>query len=113
FRENKLKIFGVNRKSARLEGSKDFSKNFMEKYKIPTAKYRTYTDLSKALEGIKEFTYPLVIKADGLCAGKGVVICESEGEAQETLREILEEKVFGDEGGKVIIEEFLDGIETS
>lgn len=113
FQEKGLKIFGVNKKCAQLEGSKDFSKGFMEKYNIPTAKYKTYTNLDEAIEGVKEFTYPLVIKADGLCAGKGVIICNSEEEAIDTLKNILGEKIFGSEGEKVVIEEFLDGIEAS
>lgn len=113
FQEKGLKIFGVNKKCAQLEGSKDFSKGFMEKYNIPTAKYKTYTNLDEAIEGIKEFAYPLVIKADGLCAGKGVIICNSEEEAIDTLKNILGEKIFGSEGEKVVIEEFLDGIEAS
>ncbi|WMM23889.1 phosphoribosylamine--glycine ligase [Tissierella sp. MB52-C2] len=113
FQEEGLKIFGVNKECARLEGSKEFSKVFMEKYNIPTAKYKTFTDLEDAIEGIKEFSYPLVIKADGLCAGKGVVICHSEDEAKDTLKDILGNKIFGDEGNKVVIEEFLDGVETS
>ncbi|MSU00310.1 phosphoribosylamine--glycine ligase [Tissierella pigra] len=113
FQENGLRIFGVNKECARLEGSKEFSKEFMEKYNVPTAKYRAFTVLEEAIEGIKEFSYPLVIKADGLCAGKGVIICYSEDEAKKTLKDILGNKIFGEEGNKVVIEEFLDGIETS
>ncbi|MEY8415033.1 phosphoribosylamine--glycine ligase [Tissierella praeacuta] len=113
FQEKGLKIFGVNKICAQLEGSKDFSKEFMEKYNIPTAKYKSYINLDEAIEGLEEFTYPLVIKADGLCAGKGVVICNSEEEAINTLKSILGDKVFGSEGEKVVIEEFLDGIEAS
>lgn len=113
FQEEGLKIFGVNKECAKLEASKDFSKKFMEKYNIPTAKYETFTELDKALEGIENFNYPLVIKADGLCAGKGVIICEDEAEAREVLKNILESKCFGQEGNKVLIEEFLDGVETS
>ncbi len=113
FQENDLRIFGVNKECAQLEGSKDFSKNFMKKYDIPTAKYKSFSNLEKALKGLKEFDYPLVIKADGLCAGKGVFICETEFEAKETLEEILGNEIFGDEGSKVIIEEFLDGEEIS
>lgn len=113
FQEKELKIFGVNKTCAQLEGSKDFSKEFMEKYNIPTAKYKSYINLDEAIEGLEEFTYPLVIKADGLCAGKGVVICNSEEEAINTLKSILGHKVFGSEGEKVVIEEFLDGIEAS
>lgn len=113
FQEKGLKIFGVNKDCARFEASKDFSKKFMEKYNIPTAKYKTFTELDEAIKGLKEFTYPLVIKADGLCAGKGVIICQTEKEAIDTLESILGKKIFGDEGNVVVIEEFLDGIEAS
>ena len=113
FHENDLRIFGVNKECAQLEGSKEFSKDFMKKYDIPTAKYETFTNLEEAIEGLKEFNYPLVIKADGLCLGKGVFICEGEEEANKTLKEMLEEEIFGDEGKTVIIEEFLDGEEVS
>lgn len=113
FQEKGLKIFGVNKECARFEASKDFSKRFMEKYNIPTAKYKTFTELDEAIKGLKEFTYPLVIKADGLCAGKGVIICQTENEAIDTLESILGKKIFGDEGNVVVIEEFLDGIEAS
>ena len=113
FREKGLNIFGVDKKCAQLEGSKEFSKRFMEKYDIPTAKYKHFNDLDRAIEGIKEFSYPLVIKADGLCAGKGVFICESEEIAKEVLEDILKNKIFGSEGASVVIEEFLDGIESS
>lgn len=113
FIKNGLRIFGVNKKSAQLEGSKEYSKAFMKNYNIPTAKYNSFTDYSEAIEGLKEFNYPLVIKADGLCAGKGVVICQTEKEAKDCLADILRDKIFGEEGNKVIIEEFLVGIETS
>jgi phosphoribosylamine--glycine ligase len=113
FHENNLRIFGVNKECAKLEASKEFSKIFMEKYNIPTAKYKSFTEIEEALRGLKGFNYPLVIKADGLCLGKGVVICQTEEEAQKTLKDILEDKIFGDEGGKVVIEEFLDGVEAS
>ena len=85
----------------------------MEKYNIPTAKYMTYTDINEAKEGLKDFSYPLVIKADGLCAGKGVVICNNKDEALASLEDILGKKVFGKEGDRVVIEEFLDGVEAS
>ena len=113
FIKNGLRIFGANKKSAQLEGSKEFSKEFMKNYNIPTAKYNSFTDYGEAIVGLKEYTYPVVIKADGLCAGKGVVICTTEEEAQNCLKDILEDKIFGEEGNKIIIEEFLDGIETS
>lgn len=113
FKENNLKIFGPNKKSSQLESSKEFSKKFMKKYNIPTAKYKAFLEYDEAVKGIKEFTYPLVIKADGLCLGKGVVICENETEALNTLKDILEKKIYGKEGEKVIIEEFLEGTEAS
>lgn len=113
FRDRGLRIFGVDKECAQLEGSKDFSKQFMEKYNIPTAKYKTFSDLNKAIEGLKDFSYPLVIKADGLCAGKGVIICEDKNHAIDTLKSIMEDKIFGVEGNKVVVEEFLDGIEAS
>ncbi|MDR7856707.1 phosphoribosylamine--glycine ligase [Tissierella sp.] len=113
FKEKGLSIFGVNKECAKLEGSKDFSKKFMEKYNIPTARYKSYTDLDEAIIGLKDFNFPLVIKADGLCAGKGVIICHKEEEAIATLENILKSKSFGQEGDKVVIEEFLDGVEAS
>lgn len=113
FWENDLRIFGADKKCAKLEGSKEFAKKFMDKYYIPTAKYSSFTDYDKAVDGLSEFTYPLVIKADGLCYGKGVVICNNETEAKETLDDMLNKRIFGKEGEKVIIEEFLDGKEAS
>lgn len=113
FKEKGLKIFGPDKGASKLEGSKEFSKRFMEKYKIPTAKYKTFTSFNEAKASLKSFSYPLVIKADGLCLGKGVFICESEEDAIGVLRDILEDKCFGDEGEKIIIEEFLEGVEAS
>ncbi|MFA5576957.1 MAG: phosphoribosylamine--glycine ligase [Tissierellaceae bacterium] len=113
FQEKGLRIFGADKKSAQLEGSKDFSKAFMEKYNIATAGYETYTELDEAIQGLKGFSYPLVIKADGLCGGKGVVICEDENEARGALVDILDKRIFGDGGRKVVIEEYLDGVEAS
>lgn len=108
-----IKAFGPKKCGAIFEGSKSYSKDFMEKYKIPTAKYRTYTDCKKALKGLEEFSLPVVIKADGLAAGKGVLICNTIGDAQEGIKAILDDKQFGDAGNSLVIEEFLDGIETS
>lgn len=113
FKEKGLKVFGPDKKASQLEGSKEFSKKVMEKYNIPTAKYETFTSFNKAKEGLKDFSYPLVIKADGLCLGKGVFICETEENALEVLKDILEKRCFGDEGEKIIIEEYLNGIEAS
>lgn len=113
FEEEGLKIFGVNSECAKLEGSKIYSKDFMERHKIKTAKHRVYRDFESAKKGIKEFSYPIVIKADGLCAGKGVVICEDEAMAIEVLDEFLNASIFGEAGEELIVEEFLEGIEAS
>ena len=113
FEEAGLNIFGPDSFSAQLEGSKDFAKKFMIKHDVPTARYRTYTELADALAGLKEFTYPLVVKADGLCLGKGVSICENMDMAVKALEESLKDKVFGKEGERVVVEEFLNGTEAS
>lgn len=113
FEKAGLKIFGPNKNCARLEGSKAFSKEFMVRHNIPTAKYKEYTSLDEAIDEIDSFGYPVVIKADGLAAGKGVVIPENREEAILTLKEIMSDKKFGDAGSKVVVEEFLKGIETS
>lgn len=113
FEEAGLKIFGPDLECAQLEKSKDYAKIFMEKYHIPTAKYKTFVDYEDAVSGLDDFNYPLVIKADGLCLGKGVIICSDEIEAKAALKDILVHKVFGDEGNKVVIEEFLEGTEAS
>ena len=110
-----LKVFGPNKKAAQLEGSKIFSKNFMKKHGIPTAEYGAFNNLSEALKYLDKIdkNTPLVVKADGLAAGKGVIICKNTDEAKSSLREILEKKVFGLAGENVVIEEFLSGEETS
>jgi len=113
FDNTNIKVFGADKESAKLEGSKDFAKEFMLKYNIPTAKYETVTSKSEGEKVIKHFAYPLVIKADGLCAGKGVKICQNELEAKEYLKELFEEKIFGQEGTTAVIEEFLEGKEAS
>lgn len=113
FEKENLKIFGPNKNCAKLEGSKAFSKDFMIRHNLPTAKYKEYTDLDKAIEEIDEFGYPVVIKADGLAAGKGVVIPENREDAIETLKEMMSEHKFGNAGDKIVVEEFLTGIETS
>lgn len=113
FEEKGLRIFGPNKSCARLEGSKEFAKAFMEKYHIPTAKYKSFNSHKGAMEGLDEFSFPLVIKADGLCLGKGVYICNTHKEAREALKEIFLDNKFGEEGNTVVIEEFLDGIEAS
>ncbi|MCC0627612.1 MULTISPECIES: phosphoribosylamine--glycine ligase [unclassified Clostridioides] len=113
FEKEGLRVFGPNKKCAQLEGSKAFSKDFMIKHNIPTAKYKEYTNLEEAISEIDSFGYPVVIKADGLAAGKGVVIPENREDAIATLKEMMSDKKFGDAGDKIVIEEFLKGIETS
>ncbi|RKD23658.1 phosphoribosylamine--glycine ligase [Caminicella sporogenes DSM 14501] len=113
FQREGLKIFGPNKDCARLEGSKSFAKNFMIRHNIPTAKYKEYTDVNEAIKDIGIFGFPMVIKADGLAAGKGVVIAKSEKEALNALEMIMKERKFGEAGSRVVIEEFLDGIEAS
>ena len=113
FEKEGLKIFGPNKKCAQLEGSKAFSKDFMIRHNLPTAKYKEYTDLDEAISEIDSFGYPVVIKADGLAAGKGVVIPENREDAITTLKEMMSDKKFGNAGDKIVVEEFLTGIETS
>ncbi len=113
FEQAGLRIFGPSKAAARLEGSKVFAKDFMARHYIPTAKYATYDTLDAARAGLKGFTLPVVIKADGLAAGKGVIICDSLEEAQYALKLMMAERVFKDAGARVIIEEFLSGEEAS
>ena len=113
FQKEGLKIFGPNKKCAQLEGSKAFSKDFMIRHNLPTAKYKEYTNLDEAISEIDSFGYPVVIKADGLAAGKGVVIPENREDAITTLKEMMSDKKFGNAGDKIVVEEFLNGIETS
>jgi len=112
----KDKIFiGPSAKGAQLEGSKDFSKKFMRRHHIPTAAYASF-DKSNFDEGkkyISEHTLPIVLKADGLAAGKGVVICETTASALHAFEEMILHKQFGEASSKVVIEEFLSGIEAS
>ena len=106
--------FGPNAKAAEIESSKVFSKNLMKKYHIPTAGYEVFSDPAQALEYIKaQGTYPAVIKADGLALGKGVVIAQNEAEAKAALHSIMEDKIFGESGAQVVVEEFLTGPEVS
>jgi len=113
FEEESLKIFGPNKECARLEGSKAFSKDFMIRHAIPTAKYKEYTDIERAIDEIDDFGYPVVIKADGLAAGKGVIICENRDTAIDSLKNMMQSKQFGSAGERIVVEEFLVGIETS
>ena len=112
FEEAGLKIFGHRKKSSILEASKVFAKNFMKKYGIPTAFYETFDNEKDAIEFVKKMGTPIVIKADGLAAGKGVVIANTEDEAIETIKEMFQGK-FGEASKRIVIEEFLDGVEAS
>lgn len=113
FEKHGLKIFGPNKECSKLEGSKAYCKEFMIRHDIPTAKYKEYTNIDIAISEIDSFGYPLVIKADGLAAGKGVVIPQNREEAISTLKEMMSDKKFGSAGDKIVIEEFLVGVETS
>lgn len=113
FNKKGLKIFGPNKECARFEKSKEFTKKFLEKYSIPTAKYESFENYEDAIKGILNFDYPLVVKADGLCLGKGVTICENKEEAENALSKIFKDKIFGEEGSTVVVEEFLRGEEAS
>ena len=110
-----LMIVGPGREGAQLEGSKDFAKKFMEKYQIPTARYKTFgkDDLQAARDYLRTVSMPIVLKADGLAAGKGVIICKNLREANKTIDRMLAKKMFGKASEKVVIEEFLKGIELS
>lgn len=111
--QHNIKAFGANKKSAQLEASKDFAKQFMNKYDLPTARYETVTNKESAIQAIQQFQYPLVIKADGLCAGKGVKICNTEQEALYYIEQLFDDHIFGDQGSKAVIEQFLVGQEAS
>jgi len=108
-----IKTFGPNKAAAIIEGSKAFSKDLMKKYNIPTAAYETFTDMEAALAYIEKCDIPVVVKADGLALGKGVIIAETRDEAREAVRSMMEDKVFGDSGNCVVVEEFLTGPEVS
>lgn len=113
FRTHNLLCFGPTKAAAQLESSKAFSKDFMVKYQIPTAKYATFTDLAQAQDYVKHHDFPLVIKADGLAAGKGVVIAQHLAEALACLEDMLSGHSLGNAGHRVVIEEFLSGEEAS
>ncbi len=108
-----IKVWGPNQNAAQIEGSKDFAKIIMNKYDVPTAAHQTFTDLAEAIEYIEKVGVPIVIKADGLAAGKGVVLPETIEEAKATIVDMLEGNRFGDAGARVVIEEFLEGDEYS
>ena len=108
-----IPCFGPAKNAAIIEGSKVFSKNLMKKYGIPTAEYEVFTDLEAALTYLETAPIPTVIKADGLALGKGVIIAMTRDEAKEAVRSMMEDKIFGDSGSQVVVEEFLTGPEVS
>ncbi|WP_268122551.1 phosphoribosylamine--glycine ligase [Roseivirga pacifica] len=112
---SKIAVVGPPKAGARLEGSKDFSKQFMDKYKVPTARSKTFTKdtLEEGLNYVSSHPTPVVLKADGLAAGKGVIIAQTNEEARETLKEMLVDAKFGEASSRVVIEQFLEGIEVS
>ncbi|HHU72028.1 MAG TPA: phosphoribosylamine--glycine ligase [Clostridiales bacterium] len=113
FEEKKLPVFGPRKKAAIIEGSKAFSKDLMKKYNIPSAGYETFNDSKSAIEYLKCSKYPIVLKADGLAAGKGVLICNDFEEAQKGVKLIIEDKQFGSAGDRLVVEEFMTGREVS
>ncbi|MCS2609477.1 phosphoribosylamine--glycine ligase [Halomonas dongshanensis] len=113
FRAANLAIFGPTQQAAQLEGSKSFTKDFLARHQIPTAEYATFTAIEPALAYLAKKGAPIVIKADGLAAGKGVIVAMSEAEAEAAVRDMLEANAFGDAGARVVIEEFLEGEEAS
>ncbi len=113
FQAENLSIFGPSAKAAQLEGSKAFSKDFLARHKIPTAAYACFTELAPALDYIAEQGAPIVVKADGLAAGKGVVVAETIEQAQDAARDMLIDNAFGDAGARIVVEEFLMGEEAS
>ena len=111
--EKGIRAFGPNKAAAILEGSKAFSKDLMKKYNIPTARYENFDDPNAAIEYLKNSKFPIVLKADGLALGKGVLICRDYDEAIAGVKEIMEDKKFGDSGNRMVIEEFMTGREVS
>jgi len=113
FEKEGLRVFGPRKNAAILEGSKAFSKDLMKKYHIPTAAYETFTDPEKALEYLETAKMPIVLKADGLALGKGVLICQTLEEAKEGVKTLMMDKKFGSAGDEIVIEEFMTGREVS
>ncbi|MCO7188036.1 MULTISPECIES: phosphoribosylamine--glycine ligase [unclassified Pseudoalteromonas] len=113
FREAGLAIFGPTQGAAQLEGSKSFTKDFLARHQIPTAAYQTFEEIEPALAYVKAQGAPIVVKADGLAAGKGVIVAMTEAEAEDAIRDMLAGNAFGEAGSRVVIEEFLEGEEAS
>lgn len=113
FESNGLKVFGPNKDASQMEGSKIFCKDLLLKYSIPTAEYGKFTNADEAISYVKQKGAPIVVKADGLAAGKGVTVAMTEDEAIDAITQIMQEKVFGDAGASVVVEEFMQGEEAS
>ena len=113
FREHQLPCFGPTAGAAQLEGSKAFTKDFLARHQIPTANYQNFTEIEPALAYLQQTGAPIVIKADGLAAGKGVIVAMTLQEAEDAVRDMLAGNAFGEAGSRVVIEEFLDGEEAS
>ena len=113
FQAEGLSIFGPTQGAAQLEGSKAFTKDFLERHNIPTADYQNFTEIEPAIAYVQQKGAPIVIKADGLAAGKGVIVAMTVAEAEDAIRDMLAGNVFGEAGSRVVIEEFLDGEEAS
>jgi phosphoribosylamine--glycine ligase len=113
FAEHDLRCFGPLAAAAALEGSKAFTKDFLQRHGVPTARYETFTDLAAAIDYIRANAAPIVIKADGLAAGKGVVVAATEDDAIAAATDMLSQRAFGDAGSRIVIEEYLDGEEAS
>lgn len=113
FQQNQLRIFGPSRQAAQLEGSKVFAKDFLARHQIPTAAYASFTDVEQALQYLHQQSMPIVVKADGLAAGKGVVVAHKREEAATAIKQMLADNRFGHAGKRVVIEQFLEGEEAS
>ena len=113
FQKRDLTIFGPNAKASQIEGSKVFAKDILRKYDIPTAEYEVFNSAEAALDYFKTCNYPIVVKAEGLAGGKGVVIATTVKEAEEAVEKIMEDRVFGDAGERIVVEDFLKGEEVS
>ena len=113
FKKRNLKIFGPTKAAAQLEGSKSFTKDFLMRHNIPTAKYKNFTDVNEALSYLDSVEIPVVVKADGLAAGKGVIVAQTRQEAKDAVKDMLSGNAFGEAGCKVVIEDFLSGEEAS
>ncbi|MBU2063494.1 MAG: ATP-grasp domain-containing protein, partial [Candidatus Omnitrophica bacterium] len=113
FQQHNLKIFGPAKAASQLESSKVFAKNIMKKYRVPTADFKTFRNKDEALAYVRQRQKPLVIKADGLCAGKGVFVCPELLEQEQAIKAIMQDNVFGEAGKVIIVEEILRGEEAS